>query len=117
MEAASNAEEYDDLFLNDDSSFPVISLDRHIDESNLGFKMLQKMGWSRGAGLGRAGQGRVEPVPFEHKQDFLGVGKKQQDDAAHVDSTAQRRLLDSEKLLTETEEQRKAREVCLENWD
>lgn len=32
------------------------------DENNIGNKLLKKMGWSEGAGLGSAGDGRVNPM-------------------------------------------------------
>jgi RNA-binding protein 5/10 len=32
------------------------------DESNVGHKLLKKMGWSRGSGLGADGEGRVDPM-------------------------------------------------------
>ena len=32
------------------------------DESNVGNKLLKKMGWSEGTGLGAEGEGRAEPV-------------------------------------------------------
>ncbi|VDN17194.1 unnamed protein product [Dibothriocephalus latus] len=36
-----------------------------IDEENVGSRLLAKMGWSRGEGLGKAGSGITEPVsPF-----------------------------------------------------
>lgn len=33
-----------------------------IKEDNIGFKMLQKLGWSQGQGLGTNGEGIIEPV-------------------------------------------------------
>ena len=36
--------------------------DNKLTESNMGFKMLQKMGWSEGAGLGAEGQGITNPI-------------------------------------------------------
>lgn len=33
-----------------------------IKEDNIGFKMLQKLGWTEGEGLGSSGSGIVEPV-------------------------------------------------------
>jgi len=33
-----------------------------LKEDNIGFKMLQKLGWSEGQGLGSEGQGIVNPV-------------------------------------------------------
>lgn len=32
------------------------------DESNIGNKLLKKMGWNMGTGLGASGEGRVDPV-------------------------------------------------------
>ena len=74
-------------------------------------------------------EGRVDPVPFYVKNDLTGLGKTNQDvrmsmyiiySPAHtcvysctVETTvAQRRELDSERQTKETEEQRRAREVC-----
>ena len=33
-----------------------------IGGENIGNKLLQKMGWSQGQGLGKANQGRTDPV-------------------------------------------------------
>jgi len=33
-----------------------------IGQDNIGNKLLQKMGWSAGQGLGKAGQGIVNPI-------------------------------------------------------
>lgn len=35
---------------------------RSIGSENKGFKLLKAMGWSEGEGLGRKGEGRVQPV-------------------------------------------------------
>lgn len=56
--------------------------------------------------------GRIDPVPFTVKADLTGLGKTSQD-ARMIESTvSQRRELDSERQTRESEEQRKAREVC-----
>ena len=36
--------------------------DNKLGAGNLGFKMLQKMGWSEGVGLGSGGQGITAPI-------------------------------------------------------
>jgi len=36
--------------------------DNKLNQSNVGFKMLQKMGWAEGGGLGSSGQGITAPV-------------------------------------------------------
>ena len=39
----------------------------------LGMKMLQKMGWSQGEGLGKAGDGEVDPIKVSVKLDRKGL--------------------------------------------
>lgn len=55
--------------------------------------------------------GRADPIPFEVKNDSLGLGKANLDHTVIEATVSQRRDLDSERLLRETEEQRRAREV------
>ena len=55
--------------------------------------------------------GRADPVPFEIKNDSLGLGKASLDRTVIEATVSQRRDLDSERLLRETEEQRRTREV------
>ena len=55
-------------------------VDSSIRRSNKGFKMLSKMGWSEGGGLGKDRQGRVEPVRAEVRAERVGLGS----DAAFV---------------------------------
>ncbi|XP_043196864.1 angiogenic factor with G patch and FHA domains 1-like isoform X2 [Amphibalanus amphitrite] len=45
-----------------------------LPEKNKGFQLLQKMGWKEGSGLGREGQGRVEPVLAEERAERRGLG-------------------------------------------
>ncbi|KAI8821346.1 SMAD/FHA domain-containing protein [Fimicolochytrium jonesii] len=40
----------------------------------VGGRMLQKMGWTAGQGLGAAGDGRVEPVAVTMRQNRVGLG-------------------------------------------
>ena len=49
-------------------------VDSSIRRSNKGFKMLSKMGWSEGGGLGKDRQGRVEPVRAEVRAERVGLG-------------------------------------------
>ncbi|CAG8719487.1 2711_t:CDS:2, partial [Ambispora leptoticha] len=44
------------------------------DRSKFGFKMLSKMGWTPGKGLGVNETGDKEHLRIPHKQDLLGVG-------------------------------------------
>lgn len=57
--------------------------------------------------------GRPDPIPFLVKLDALGLGKASHDERIIESTVSQRRGLDSERMIKETEEQRKQREVCI----
>ncbi|KAF9945308.1 G patch domain-containing protein 8, partial [Modicella reniformis] len=86
----------------------------HIPESNIGYKLLLKMGWKAGTGLGQNAAGRTAPIPIEHKQDVLGIGKQDVDSYYNETSTARRRATEVEKQAEETEEDRIKREKQVE---
>lgn len=44
-----------------------------LNASNVGFKMMQQLGWS-GGGLGNDGDGRAEPVAIEMQLNRAGLG-------------------------------------------
>ncbi|NXW19042.1 PINX1 inhibitor, partial [Circaetus pectoralis] len=44
------------------------------DESKFGQKMLEKMGWSKGKGLGAQEQGNTEHIKVQVKNNMLGLG-------------------------------------------
>ncbi|KAL2622817.1 hypothetical protein R1flu_003022 [Riccia fluitans] len=46
-----------------------------IPSSNIGFKMLQQMGYTPGAALGKHGQGVLEPVNVDLKRSRTGLGR------------------------------------------
>merc|ERR1719239_41859 len=47
-----------------------------IGEDNIGNKLLQKMGWSKGKGLGKANQGRTDPVEAQRRNQMAGLGAR-----------------------------------------
>ncbi|KAJ3117044.1 G patch domain-containing protein 8 [Phlyctochytrium bullatum] len=96
---------------DEDDETPRAGLEVPLNSGNLGFRLLQKMGWKQGLGLGKDGSGRVDPVPIHQKFDTSGVGKDTQMNEAHVESTAKRKALESEVIADETEEQRILREA------
>ncbi|KAG5460564.1 MAG: hypothetical protein BJ554DRAFT_7373 [Olpidium bornovanus] len=53
---------------------PPLQCPRFEDQSNFGFRMLAKMGWTPGSGLGVDGQGVTRHVAVKLKDDNLGVG-------------------------------------------
>ncbi|CAN4108291.1 unnamed protein product [Withania somnifera] len=87
------------------------SLDTQLTSSNIGFKLLQKMGW-KGKGLGKNEQGITEPIKSGMRDPKLGIGKQEEDDFFTAEENIQRRKLDIE--LEETEELAKKREVIAE---
>lgn len=48
-----------------------------IGENNVGNRLLQKMGWSEGMGLGRSNQGRTDIIQAEQRNSTAGLGSKQ----------------------------------------
>ncbi|PON69572.1 G patch domain-containing protein [Parasponia andersonii] len=87
------------------------SLDTQLSSSNVGYRLLQKMGW-KGKGLGKDEQGIVEPIRTGIRDAKLGVGKQEEDDYFTSEENIQRKKLDVE--LEETEEHAKKREVLAE---
>ncbi|CAK9187980.1 unnamed protein product [Ilex paraguariensis] len=87
------------------------SLETKLTSSNVGFRLLQKMGW-KGKGLGKDEQGIIEPVKSGIRDPKLGVGKQEEDDFFTAEENIQRKKLDVE--LEETEEISKKREVIAE---
>ncbi|KAF9243792.1 hypothetical protein BU15DRAFT_86228 [Melanogaster broomeanus] len=88
----------------------VITVETKIKSTNKGFAMLAKLGWSEGQALGLSGDGRIDPIPFQVKNDLTGLGKTNQDFRMIETTVSQRRELDSERQRKENEDQRKARE-------
>ncbi|KAK9837958.1 hypothetical protein WJX74_008535 [Apatococcus lobatus] len=83
-------------------------------EDNVGFKMLQRMGW-KGKGLGRAEQGLVEPVKGGVEAGMrLGVGKAEEDDHFTAAENVVRKRLDIEVAAAEDEDQAHKREMAAE---
>ncbi|XP_013785576.1 G patch domain-containing protein 8-like, partial [Limulus polyphemus] len=66
-----NIDSYDDGLLELEQS----SMSQPISEDNLGYRLLQKHGWKTGQGLGRALQGRLDPLPIIVKEDIMGFGR------------------------------------------
>ncbi|XP_025152657.1 uncharacterized protein LOC105185798 isoform X2 [Harpegnathos saltator] len=57
-----------------------------LKEDNIGFQMLQKLGWSEGQGLGSEGSGRIEPVnKATNRLDSAGLGAERPDGVSRDD--------------------------------
>lgn len=71
-----------------------------IAATNIGHQMLLKMGWKQGTGLGRAEQGRLDPVGVSEKREMAGLGRMAFELQMAQDTTEHRRLLESEMVVT-----------------
>ncbi|MCO5587135.1 hypothetical protein L7F22_041082 [Adiantum nelumboides] len=92
----------------DTDNMEQASEDTQLTSSNVGFRLLQKMGW-KGKGLGKDEQGMVEPIRAKSRDAKLGLGKQEQDDYYTAEENVHRKKLEVE--LEETEELLKRREV------
>uniref|UniRef100_A0A914YVB4 Angiogenic factor with G patch and FHA domains 1 n=1 Tax=Panagrolaimus superbus TaxID=310955 RepID=A0A914YVB4_9BILA len=71
-----------------------------ITEENKGHKLLKLMGWSEGKGLGKSGQGTVDPLATQLKADRTGIGHEKAGGAAEPPkqrTTAKSRILEKTK--------------------
>ncbi|GAB6019142.1 G patch domain-containing protein 8 [Chamberlinius hualienensis] len=93
-----NAVEFDD---DGGMDLEQASLTEPISEDNLGHRLLLKQGWVAGKGLGRALQGRVDPLPISVKSDSMGFGRWEMEMEHAGETTEKRRVLEVEKEETE----------------
>ncbi|XP_076748661.1 uncharacterized protein LOC143422123 isoform X1 [Xylocopa sonorina] len=57
-----------------------------LKEDNIGFQMLQKLGWSEGQGLGSEGNGRIDPInKATNRFDSAGLGSERPDGVSRDD--------------------------------
>ena len=86
------------------------SVDRPIAATNVGFRLLLKMGWAgAGTGLGKTGTGILEPIKVAVNDCTMGLGKQGEYDWRSVEATKERKKLEIEK--EETPELAKKREA------
>ena len=93
-----DASSYDDYV--DEPDVEAASMEEHIAKDNLGFKMMKRLGWSLGQGLGRTKQGRTDPVYLRVKDDQMGLGFWEMEVEQAVDATDKRRQMEIEKDVT-----------------
>ncbi|KAG2497743.1 hypothetical protein HYH03_004476 [Edaphochlamys debaryana] len=87
-----------------------------IPPENVGYKLLQKLGWKEGKGLGRQENGIVEPISAGVEAGMrLGLGKQEEDDAHTSEATAARKRLEIEVAAQEDEEASRKREALAES--
>jgi hypothetical protein len=52
-----------------------------IGAENIGNRLLQKMGWKEGQGLGSTGSGIIDPIQAQYREGRAGLGSVQVEDA------------------------------------
>jgi hypothetical protein len=77
------------------------SLAMPISRDNIGFKLLQKIGYTEGEGLGKEGKGVVQPIAIQKRTntDMSGVGILEKKERMQV---AIKTMKDGKKTMTET---------------
>jgi len=56
-----------------------------IDSSNVGHRMLVRMGWEEGTGLGKKRSGRLDPVEAQKRRAGVGIGADTKSSATATD--------------------------------
>ncbi|SGZ24880.1 BQ5605_C023g09751 [Microbotryum silenes-dioicae] len=85
---------------------------KELQEHNVGMKMLLRLGWTQGKGLGKEGQGRLVPIDPTSTGNLLGIGKAALDARmleASSNLSSRPRELESQRIAKETPDQREAR--------
>ncbi|ORZ35480.1 hypothetical protein BCR44DRAFT_27855 [Catenaria anguillulae PL171] len=80
---------------------------------NPGYKLLLKLGWTAGKGLGATESGRVDPIPHYSHIGTMGLGQWQQD-LEYMSLATSRPISIAERLATETDADREKREAKLQ---
>lgn len=88
-----------------------------IPSTNIGFKMLQQMGYNPGLALGKHGQGRLEPIGIEIKRSRTGLGRddlekeiekeKEIRRAKEIEKYTQKNRMNEQDMMSEFRENRK----------
>ncbi|KAJ6421165.1 hypothetical protein OIU84_028532 [Salix udensis] len=93
--------------IGDAQSYEMITADKALGESNLGNRMLRNMGWNEGSGLGKDGNGMIEPVQAEAIDRRAGLGRQQK----KVDPSLEVKAGDSYKTLIQKKSLARFREM------
>ncbi|EFN56546.1 hypothetical protein CHLNCDRAFT_144195 [Chlorella variabilis] len=89
------------------------SIEQAIPASNVGYRLLQRMGWRPGGGLGREQQGISEPVRLDANDTGTrtGLGRRQQERQYTAAEFVERRALEVELQADEDEGRKRRREM------
>ena len=78
------------------------SVDTAIDKNNKGFKMMAKMGFKGGSGLGKNNQGRAEPLKVVKRAERAGLGTESSVTNSNLESKKNAIWLKTQKRFTNT---------------
>ena len=67
------------------------SLEQPLPEWNRGYQLLRLMGWKTQTGLGKSGQGIVDPVLIGEQHGTLGLGKASEYEEMSTEATESRK--------------------------
>mmetsp|Transcript_11243 Transcript_11243/g.15542 ORF Transcript_11243/g.15542 Transcript_11243/m.15542 type:complete len:368 (+) Transcript_11243:75-1178(+) len=90
----------------------VVTMDKPISQSNIGYKLLQKMGWKENTAIGRSGDGIIDPVRLPSNLGKLGLGKFEED--TYYAETVKKPEMEAIKIAHETADEAKRREDKVE---
>ena len=80
-----------------------------LPEWNRGYQLLRLMGWKEATGLGKRGEGIVDPVRLREQYAHLGLGKATEYEERAEEATESRRAMMAERIANEDAEGREAR--------
>eukprot|EP00727_Mastigamoeba_balamuthi_P006692 m51a1_g2643 hypothetical protein (243) ;mRNA; r:602938-604156 len=101
LERSLDDDARDDSDLENEGGPVAASVDRPIASDNVGYKMMQRMGWKGNTGLGPEAAGRVDPVTATQNEGKMGLGKKEEHEERLASAVAHRPLLLTEMELSE----------------
>ncbi|KAJ3353538.1 G patch domain-containing protein 8 [Allomyces javanicus] len=110
---AANAAHDDDHGTTDPRRTPAPAIDVPLDHSNIGFRLLTKLGWTAGQGVGKVA-GRIDPIPMTTNVGTLGLGKLAQDQRIAASASA-RPATTAERIARESDSDRSRREQLVQD--
>jgi len=98
----------------DSTGVEMASMSTPLSGENRGYILLRKMGWRENSGLGKHGDGLLEPVRLReiHFGTTIGLGKDSEYATAAKEATEARREMLSERIDRESVEERQQREAA-----
>lgn len=80
-----------------------LGLNNALTSANKGFRLLEKMGYKPGMAIGKAGNGKLEPVSIEIKSDRVGLGEKTERKRKESEQKAMRAAMAQKRRKHESE--------------